>query len=224
MIGTLRELKPNVGDSVELVELSDGKIPNKGGIWTISRISARSYHTLRGGEEVALSSTAVWRLVNPFWDTATRGPQQANPQGTAILKYKLEGDLTLYVPIKKVLRVEKDQSGTTWVWAIVDLKGKPKKFYFREQLIPALEKFDVFLSDTCKVVGLQHHKGFTYLWLLEDETNEVRRNEEFLAFKTGASMPDNLAATHSYVGFYPIFIQMELGLYVFRPNPKGKEL
>jgi hypothetical protein len=152
------------------------------------------------------------------WNVLNRGPKMANPEGTAILKYSVSGEFSrLHGPIEKIIRVEKDKEGQTWVWAVTQINGISRDLYIREVLVPALEKFTVHMSETCEVLGLQHHNGFTYLWVLEDELNEVRYKQEFLAFKTGADCPyQGFTRDYEYVGFYFIFIQMELGLYVFR--------
>lgn len=153
------------------------------------------------------------------WDTATRGPQMADPNGMTIFKYRLEGDKpTLELPrYAQIIRTEKDEWGE-WIWAIIDTREtETETRYFERHRIPALEEFTIFMNkDHDKVLNIQHFQGFTYMWIETDENTENRYHTIFRAFKTGAQMPDNILDNFEYVGFYPLYIQMELGLYVFK--------
>lgn len=81
--------------------------------------------------------------------------------------------------------------------------------------VPNLEEFSVTMPEGAEVLRIDHIEGFTWLWALVD-LDEQPVEHRFKAFKTGVSMPKNLTETHDYVGFYPLFIQVELGLYVFK--------
>ncbi|QGH74659.1 hypothetical protein KNU84_gp045 [Bacteriophage DSS3_VP1] len=153
------------------------------------------------------------------WDSTTRGPQMAAPEGMTIFKYRLDTQQpVLNLPrYAKIIRCEKDETGD-WIWAIVDIREtQTEARYFERHRIPALEDFKVFMNgDYDKILSIQHYEGFTYMWIETDESVENRGFIPFKAFKTGAQMPDNILDEYEYVGFYPIFIQMELGLYVFK--------
>lgn len=153
------------------------------------------------------------------WDFDKRGPQMASPLGMTIFKYELKGDKP-YINLPRysqIIRCEKDATGE-WIWAIVDTREtQTERRYFERHRIPALEEFTIFMNrDYDDILSIQHFEGFTHMWIETDENAEERVHTTFRAFKTGAQMPDNILDNFSYVGFYPLYIQMELGLYVFK--------
>jgi hypothetical protein len=79
--------------------------------------------------------------------------------------------------------------------------------------IPALEQFDLFLPIDAQIIRIDHIDGFTWLWAVVDLRADKERRR-FRAFKTGATIRDDFDTSH-YLGFYPINVQQELGLYVF---------
>jgi hypothetical protein len=79
--------------------------------------------------------------------------------------------------------------------------------------IPALERFRLNLPTGAEIIRIAHIDGFSWVWAVVD-LRKPTEERFFRAFKTGATIPDTFD-TSSYVGFYPIFVQQELGLYVF---------
>lgn len=82
---------------------------------------------------------------------------------------------------------------------------------FKYQM-PVLEEFTMDLPAGAQIIRVQDQDGMFWLWAIvnTEAPNEVRK---FRAFKTGAPIPDGL--TLQYIGFCAIFVQMELGLYIF---------
>ncbi|MGY5795175.1 DUF7352 domain-containing protein len=79
--------------------------------------------------------------------------------------------------------------------------------------VPTLEQFELSLPADAQLIRIDHIDGFTWAWAVVD-TRKPLAKRKFRAFKTGATIPDDFD-TSAYVGFYPIYVQMELGLYVF---------
>ncbi|MBY5849760.1 hypothetical protein HFN51_04210 [Rhizobium leguminosarum] len=79
--------------------------------------------------------------------------------------------------------------------------------------VPTLEQFHLSLPRDAQIIRIAHIDGFTWLWAVVDLRKPCSRRL-FRAFKTGATIPDTFD-TSAYIGFYPINVQMELGLYVF---------
>ena len=78
------------------------------------------------------------------------------------------------------------------------------------------EKAYVDMPEGAYVIRVDGIDGFLYLWAVVDtEAPMVRR--EFLLFKTGAPMPDDLEC-YRYLGCGGIFIQMELMMYVWEAD------
>jgi hypothetical protein len=82
---------------------------------------------------------------------------------------------------------------------------------FKYQM-PVLEQFTMKLPAGAEIIRMEDQGGMFWLWAVvnTDAPTEERR---FHAFKTGAKIPDGLPLR--YVGFCAIFVQMELGLYIF---------
>lgn len=78
--------------------------------------------------------------------------------------------------------------------------------------MPVLEEFTMNLPVGAKILRVQDQGGMFWMWALVD-TSEPDEPRLFRSFKTGASIPDDLPL--SYIGFCAIFVQMELGLYIF---------
>lgn len=193
------------------------RISDKGELLHLSFADSAPSYTLVRREEAP-------NLSIPSWDEKKRGPKpnKVNAKGFVIYKYQLRDakedgdDLELSLPKNsQILRVETDQNGDTWLWAIINTEAPIEPNWIRRVRVPALEEFKVNMSKGDKIIGLEHVAGFTYMWILDDETEEVRNDVEFRAFKTGSQMPDDIW-DFEYIDFYPIYIQMELGLYVFR--------
>lgn len=88
---------------------------------------------------------------------------------------------------------------------------------FKYQM-PVLEEFTMTLPMGAKIIRVQDMDGMFWMWAMvnTDAPDEIRK---FRAFKTGAKIPDDLVL--EYVGFCAIFVQMELGLYIFEEINHG---
>lgn len=78
--------------------------------------------------------------------------------------------------------------------------------------MPVLEEFTMALPQGAKILRVQDMDGMFWMWAMVD-TDAPTETRNFRAFKTGAKIPDNLNL--EYIGFCAIFVQMELGLYIF---------
>lgn len=78
--------------------------------------------------------------------------------------------------------------------------------------IPIIEEFSIILPKGAEIIRLDFIEGHAWLWAKIDQRVEDEKRY-FRAFKTGALIPDNLDI--KYIGMYPIFIQVELMLYVY---------
>lgn len=82
---------------------------------------------------------------------------------------------------------------------------------FKYQM-PVLEQFHMDLPAGAEIIRMADQGGMFWMWAVVDlEAPIVRR--EFHAFKTGAQMPNDVKLV--YRGFCAVFVQMELGLYIF---------
>lgn len=82
---------------------------------------------------------------------------------------------------------------------------------FKYQM-PVLERFTMKLPAGAEIIRLDDQGGMFWLWAVVD-TDAPLEDRQFRAFKTGAKIPDGLNLR--YLGFCAIFVQMELGLYIF---------
>lgn len=91
---------------------------------------------------------------------------------------------------------------------------------FKYQM-PVMEEFVMALPKGAEILRVEDQVGMFWMWALVDlrNENEIRK---FRAFKTGAPIPDDLYYTSKidlpplrYIGFCRIFVQQELGLYIF---------
>ena len=89
-----------------------------------------------------------------------------------------------------------------------DVHGKT---IFKYQM-PVLEKFEMELPKEAEIIRMEDQDGMFWLWAVVDTRlgTEIRN---FRAFKTGALIPDGWDL--QYIGFCAVFVQMELGLYIF---------
>lgn len=79
------------------------------------------------------------------------------------------------------------------------------------------EKAYVDMPEGALVIRVDGIDGFLYLWAVVDtDAPMVRR--EFLLFKTGAVMPDDILQNYHYLGCGGIFVQMELMMYVWESD------
>lgn len=82
---------------------------------------------------------------------------------------------------------------------------------FKYQM-PVLEEFTMKLPAGAEIIRVADIDGMFWMWAVVN-TNTPDEVRKFRAFKTGAKMPDGVPLR--YVGFCAIFVQMELGLYIF---------
>lgn len=85
------------------------------------------------------------------------------------------------------------------------------KIIFKYQM-PVLEDFKMTLPTGAEIIRMESQGGMFWLWAVVD-TDLPTENRKFKAFKTGAAIPRDLDLT--YVGFCAVYVQMELGLYIF---------
>lgn len=78
--------------------------------------------------------------------------------------------------------------------------------------MPVLESFTMMLPAGAEIIRMEDQNGLFWLWALVD-TELPLRERKFWAFKTGGAIPDHLNLV--YRGFCKVFVQMELGLYIF---------
>lgn len=78
--------------------------------------------------------------------------------------------------------------------------------------MPVLEQFEMELPVGAEILRVQDMDGMFWMWAMVNTESPTERRK-FVAFKTGAKIPDDLNI--KYIGFCAIFVQMELGLYIF---------
>ena len=85
---------------------------------------------------------------------------------------------------------------------------------FKYQM-PVLEQFDMQLPVGARIIRMADQGGMFWLWALVD-TEAPDETRKFWAFKCGGKIPDGLNLDYlNYVGFCAVFVQQELGLYIF---------
>lgn len=104
-------------------------------------------------------------------------------------------------------------SETGWDTATrgVQMANPEGQTIFKYQL-PVLERFNLDLPEGAEILRVDTIDGKFWLWAKVDLRKETEIRQ-FAAFKTGADIPDGLNLR--YVGLCTIFVQMELGLYIF---------
>jgi transcriptional regulator with XRE-family HTH domain len=82
---------------------------------------------------------------------------------------------------------------------------------FKYQM-PVLERFTMRLPVGAEIIRMQDQGGMFWMWAIvrTDVPDEYRH---FWAFKCGGKIPDDINI--KYVGFCAVFVQQELGLYIF---------
>lgn len=78
--------------------------------------------------------------------------------------------------------------------------------------MPVLEEFTMSLPEGSEIIRVEDQGGMFWMWAVVN-TDAESMTRHFRAFKTGAKIPDGLNLR--YVGFCAVFVQMELGLYIF---------
>ena len=82
--------------------------------------------------------------------------------------------------------------------------------------LPFKEMATVSMPEGAEIIRVDGLDGALWLWAIVD-TNKPAVDREFLLFKTGGAMPDNIN-DYTYLGCGAIFVQMELMMYVFESN------
>jgi hypothetical protein len=82
---------------------------------------------------------------------------------------------------------------------------------FKYQM-PVLEQFTMRLPKGAEIIRMQDQGGMFWLWAMV-RTDVPDEERKFWAFKCGGKIPDDLNLR--YVGFCAVFVQQELGLYIF---------
>lgn len=82
--------------------------------------------------------------------------------------------------------------------------------------MPVIEQFTMKLPKGAEIIRVADQDGMFWLWAVV-RTDVEDEERKFWAFKTGGKIPDGLNLR--YVGFCAVFVQMELGLYLFEEVP-----
>ena len=88
---------------------------------------------------------------------------------------------------------------------------------FKYQM-PVLERFTMRLPRGAEIIRMEDQGGMFWLWAVV-RTDVPDEDRHFWAFKCGGKIPDDLNI--KYVGFCAVFVQMELGLYIFEEVVDG---
>jgi hypothetical protein len=89
---------------------------------------------------------------------------------------------------------------------------------FKYQM-PVLEQFTMKLPKGARILRVADQGGMFWLWAMV-RTDAPDEERKFRAFKCGGKIPDGLQL--DYVGFCAVFVQQELGLYIFEEINFGK--
>lgn len=85
------------------------------------------------------------------------------------------------------------------------------KVIFKYQM-PVLEKFTMKLPQGAQIIRVADQGGLFWLWAIVD-TTVPDEDRHFVSVKCGANVPQDYPLI--YIGFCAIFVQQELGLYIF---------
>lgn len=142
--------------------------------------------------------------------------------GTQILAYIIESDgskkrdaripVSILSPYKEQGPSQEDQ------WDEI-LRGKKMSdttgnVIFKYQM-PVLESFEMKLPIGARIIRIEDQGGMFWMWALVN-TEVQDETRKFYSFKCGGKIPEHLDMDKLvYVGFCKIFVQQELGLYIF---------
>lgn len=87
--------------------------------------------------------------------------------------------------------------------------------------MPVLERFTMLLPEGAKIIRMADEGGMFWLWA-EVRTDVPDVTRTFWAFKCGGEMPDDVEL--DYIGFCAVFVQQELGLYIYEQRCRGIEI
>jgi hypothetical protein len=82
---------------------------------------------------------------------------------------------------------------------------------FKYQM-PVLGQFTMRLPKGAEIIRMEDQGGMFWIWAVV-RTDVPDEERKFWAFKTGGKIPDDIKLV--YRGFCAVFVQMELGLYIF---------
>lgn len=94
------------------------------------------------------------------------------------------------------------------------------KVIFKYQM-PVLEEFTMQLPKGAEIIRMDDQDGMFWLWAVVD-TRCADEERKFYAVKCGANVPEIEGLV--YRGFCAIFVQQELGLYIFEDVDYGKDI
>jgi len=86
--------------------------------------------------------------------------------------------------------------------------------------MPVMEEFTMRLPEGAEIIRMEDQGGMFWLWAVVD-TNKPDEERKFYAVKCGANVPE--ISSLVYVGFCAIFVQQELGLYIFEDTSYGDD-
>jgi hypothetical protein len=89
---------------------------------------------------------------------------------------------------------------------------------FKYQM-PVLEQFTMKLPKGARILRVADQGGMFWMWAMV-RTDAPDEERKFRAFKCGGKIPDGLQL--NYIGFCAVFVQQELGLYIFEEITFGK--
>lgn len=118
-------------------------------------------------------------------------------------------------PVAEALSAEAIDTGWDETLRGPRMSDAAGKVIFKYQM-PVLERFTMKLPAGAQIIRMEDQDGLFWLWAVVD-TNAPQEDRAFMAFKTGATIPTD--ANLSYIGFCAVFVQMELGLYIFEVLP-----
>lgn len=78
--------------------------------------------------------------------------------------------------------------------------------------MPVLERFSMNLPRGAEIIRMADQGGMFWLWAVVD-TRAPDETRHFVAVKTGGNVPEISGLI--YRGFCAVFVQQELGLYIF---------
>lgn len=82
---------------------------------------------------------------------------------------------------------------------------------FKYQM-PVLERFTIRLPQKAEIIRMADQGGMFWLWAVVD-TRLPDEDRHFVAVKCGGNVPE--VPSLIYRGFCAVFVQQELGLYIF---------
>lgn len=91
---------------------------------------------------------------------------------------------------------------------------------FKYQM-PVLESFTMKLPKDAQILRVADQGGMFWLWALV-RTDAPDEERHFRAFKCGGKIPEDPSVYLSYQGFCAVFVQQELGLYIFEALPAAE--